>query len=565
MEKGKSLYNKFLLGAVMLPKPLYKKMGVNTVHLATILEMKLTLDDRKPSSLIQRKNPDDESGNRSLLAMFLMAIVGFMFVIPLIMITDPATALTGYYGMMMFFLAATLISDFTSVLIDVRDNAIILPRPITARTFLLSRLLHIVVYITKLMIPMTLAGFITIGIRYGIAAVFINLLLLPLVVLFTIFLVNAAYLVILNLSTPEKFKSIITGFQVGFAILTYAGYQILPRMMDKAIFESYVLPEKWWSLLIPSAWFARAFQVLWTLQGSMYQWLSFLLAMVIPLLCIWLVIRFFAPSFNRKLGLIAGSGGDGTPPIATQKTKQHWSDRLGQWLTRTKTEEVGFALTWKLSSRLRDFKLKTYPSMGYMLVLMVLFLMPRKSSSFEESIQRISQSRTIMLSIIYFVGLFMMQAVAYMRFTEKESATWMYYAQPIVKPGELIAGAVKAILFKFYIPFFALVAMILLALTGWKVLPDVLLGASNTFCIAYINILLTGRYLPFSQPVRNQQKGGRMINNLLIVFLLGLIVMAHYVLKFAPLVTWIAMLISIALTFFLDKKVRNLDWKSLQQ
>jgi hypothetical protein len=379
MASKRSVVNRFLLGLIMLPAPVYRRMGVNTSHLYQVLDMKLLLDDRRPNSLIRKNSNSEESGNKPLLAWFLMAFMGFIFIIPIITINDPITALTAYYGMLMFFLAATLISDFTSVLIDIRDNAIILPRPISDRTFLLSRLLHIIVYITKLIIPMTIAGFITIGIRYGIAAVLINLLLLPFVVMFTIFLVNAAYLVILKISTPEKFKSIITGFQVGFAILIYAGYQVLPRMMDRANLEGFALPEKWWTLLIPPAWFANAFSVLSRLDGSALQWFAASLALIIPIGSLWLIIRVFAPSFNRKLGMIAGSGSESSTPTASVGVKkQDWSASLAQRLTKSKVEEMGFSLTWNLSGRLRDFKLKTYPSLGYMVVLAVSFSCPEK-------------------------------------------------------------------------------------------------------------------------------------------------------------------------------------------
>lgn len=567
MASKRSVVNRFLLGLIMLPAPIYRRMGVNTSHLYQVLDMKLLLDDRRPNSLIRKNSNAEESSNKPLLAWFLMAVMGFIFIIPIITINDPVTALTAYYGMLMFFLAATLISDFTSVLIDVRDNAIILPRPISDRTFLLSRLLHIIVYITKLIIPMTIAGFITIGIRYGITAVLINLLLLPFVVMFTIFLVNAAYLVILKISTPEKFKSIITGFQVGFAILIYAGYQVLPRMMDRANLEGFALPEKWWTLLIPPAWFAHAFGVLKRLEGSSFQWFAAMLALLIPIGSLWLIIRVFAPSFNRKLGLIAGSGSESATPAASAGIrKKHWSASLAQRFSRTRVEEMGFSLTWNLSSRLRDFKLKTYPSLGYMVVLAVIFLMPRKNVSLEEALDNVYQSRGIMLSLIYFTGLFMLQALSYARFTEKESASWIFYAHPIDKPGEVILGSAKAILVKFYAPFVVIITIVLIALMGWKVLPEVLLGVANMLCMAFANILLVGKYFPFSRPLADQQKGGNMVNNLVIVFLLGTVVLIHYVLKFAPFwVTGVMIILASATAFMLSNRIRQLQWPQMSQ
>lgn len=556
-----------LLGLIMMPAPIYRKMGVNTAHLHNVLDMKLMLDDRRPNSMLRKNSNAEDQVDRPWLAWFLMAFMGLIFIIPIITINDPTTALTAYYGMLMFFLAATLISDFTSVLIDVRDNAIILPRPISDRTFLLSRLLHIIVYIAKLIIPMTIAGLVTIGVRYGIGAIVMNILLLPFLVIFTIFLVNAAYLVILKISTPEKFKSIITGFQVGFAILIYAGYQVLPRLMDRANLEGYTLPEKWWTLLIPPAWFANAFSAMWRLHGSALQWFAASLAVIIPIGSLWLIIRVFAPSFNRKLGLIAGSGSESSTPVASVGIrKKHWSASLAKLVTSSNVEGMGFSFTWNLSSRLRDFKLKTYPSLGYMVVLGVIFLMPRKNVSLEQALDNIYQSRGIMLSLIYFTGLFMLQAISYARFTEKESAAWIFHAQPIEKPGEIILGSSKAILIKFYAPFVVIITIVLVFLMGWKVLPDVILGVANMLCMAFANILLVGKYFPFSRPIADQQKGGNMVNNLVIVFLLGFVVLLHYLLKFTPAwLTWIVIALSTVTAFYLSNKVRHLKWQQLSQ
>jgi hypothetical protein len=567
MASKRSFLNRMLLGLIMMPAPIYRKMGVNTTHLHNVLDMKLMLDDRRPNSMLRKNSNAENQVERPWLAWFLMAFMGLIFIIPIITINDPTTALTAYYGMLMFFLAATLISDFTSVLIDVRDNAIILPRPISDRTFLLSRLLHIIVYIAKLIIPMTIAGLVTIGVRYGIGAIVMNILLLPFLVIFTIFLVNAAYLVILKISTPEKFKSIITGFQVGFAILIYAGYQVLPRLMDRANLEGYTLPEKWWTLLIPPAWFANAFSAMWRLHGSALQWFAASLAVIIPIGSLWLIIRVFAPSFNRKLGLIAGSGSESSTPVASVGIrKKHWSASLAKLVTSSNVEGMGFSFTWNLSSRLRDFKLKTYPSLGYMVVLGVIFLMPRKNVSLEQALDNIYQSRGIMLSLIYFTGLFMLQAISYARFTEKESAAWIFHAQPIEKPGEIILGSSKAILIKFYAPFVVIITIVLVFLMGWKVLPDVILGVANMLCMAFANILLVGKYFPFSRPIADQQKGGNMVNNLVIVFLLGFVVLLHYLLKFTPAwLTWIVIALSTVTAFYLSNKVRHLKWQQLSQ
>jgi len=64
----------------------------------------------------------------------------------------------------------TLIADFTAVLIDVRDNFIIIPKPINDKTFVLSRLLHIFIHLCKSVIPMCLPALIMLAVQNGFMA-----------------------------------------------------------------------------------------------------------------------------------------------------------------------------------------------------------------------------------------------------------------------------------------------------------------------------------------------------------------------------------------------------------
>ena len=149
-------------------------MGVNVNHLRAILQVKLMMDDRRPNTFKQIKQESNKMpvNFATIVTMVVMSLFGLLFVFPFFITSNTTTQFTLYFSMFIFFLAATLISDFTSVLIDVRDNQIILPKPISDKTFLLSRLLHIIIHISKLVIPLNLAGIITIGITKGVAAVF---------------------------------------------------------------------------------------------------------------------------------------------------------------------------------------------------------------------------------------------------------------------------------------------------------------------------------------------------------------------------------------------------------
>jgi ABC-2 type transport system permease protein len=63
-----NIINKFLLRAALLPKPLFKKMGIDVRHLKVILETKLLMDDRRPTTLHQaRANRKEKAVNMATL------------------------------------------------------------------------------------------------------------------------------------------------------------------------------------------------------------------------------------------------------------------------------------------------------------------------------------------------------------------------------------------------------------------------------------------------------------------------------------------------------------------
>lgn len=205
--------NQFFLRLILLPEKFYSKIGVNTNQLKSILNAKLLMDDRRPASLIasrKKQKQKKEISKATLTTMFVSVIMGCFFLFVFFLNTVVTAQLTFYFTYFMFMLVASLISDFTSVLIDVRDNYIILPKPVNDRTMLMARLLHIFIHICKLVVPMLLPGIIYMIIRFNIIAGLLLFFSGFITVIFSIFVVNAFYIFILRITRPEKFKSIIS-------------------------------------------------------------------------------------------------------------------------------------------------------------------------------------------------------------------------------------------------------------------------------------------------------------------------------------------------------------------
>ncbi len=92
------------------------------------------------------------------MTMFYFLFLGGVSLLLFLNFEILSTALALFLTIWVVILALTLISDFTDVLIDVRDNFILMPRPVNARILAVSRLLYIMIYLLRLLISFILPG-----------------------------------------------------------------------------------------------------------------------------------------------------------------------------------------------------------------------------------------------------------------------------------------------------------------------------------------------------------------------------------------------------------------------
>ncbi|HTN17738.1 MAG TPA: hypothetical protein VL092_08670, partial [Chitinophagaceae bacterium] len=229
--------NKFLLFLILLPKALWKGMGADVAHLKAILKVRLMLDDRRPIAMGRQQTKKKKPVRfMTALGVFLSMLIGFMYTFPL-HLDDRFMGLWLYFSVFLVMLSVMLITDFSTVLFDTRDKTILLPRPVNERTLLLSRLLHMFIYLFRIVLPMSLAGWVTFGLLEGWKAVLWFPFAIILLTIIALFLVNGAYLLVLRFSKPGKFKDIINYFQIAFSILFFACVYLLPRAVSEEGFQ----------------------------------------------------------------------------------------------------------------------------------------------------------------------------------------------------------------------------------------------------------------------------------------------------------------------------------------
>src|SRR5690625_3586793 len=128
----KQMNNFRSLKIVDLFRPLFEKINIDYPVMRKILQVKLTMDGRRVPTIFsgQTKKP---TGNQFLKSLGIHMLYS-LIIIPFVFMDNYMFQMGLIFGIAMFILMTSMIADFSSVLLDVRDNTILGTKPISSRT-----------------------------------------------------------------------------------------------------------------------------------------------------------------------------------------------------------------------------------------------------------------------------------------------------------------------------------------------------------------------------------------------------------------------------------------------
>ena len=485
-------------------KGIYTKMGVDYESMRLILSMKLTLDSRRTSTVMQNSNSggDKEDKNSFNKALIMYAIMGIFIGIITMFPFNIMYTYTIVFGMFMFFILTIFISDFSSVLLDVRDKNIIGTKGVDNKTINAAKLTHICYYIflTSLALSwLAIIGSFKSGILIGV----IFILELMVIDIFMVVITALLYLLILRFFDGEKVKDIINFVQIGLTIIMTISYQFLGRMFD-IVDINIVYKSNIWNLILPPMWFASPLHAINGGQINEIIIILIVLALIVPVIAISLYIKNtskFEDSLS-KLNIVKDS----------EKEKKHrLFYRIGKWTCRNNEEKAVYDLSSSIIKREREFKLMTYPSLGFNIVFPLLFIFMYSMDSISE-IKNISLHMS--LNIYWFI--FMVPTLLMtLQYSNDYKAAWIYETAYISDKSNVYKGAYKALLANILLPLYLFESIIFLVIFGIKVLP--ILITAFVFLLVFIVIehMLGKNTLPFTLKFGDVNKSQNLINTLL--------------------------------------------------
>ncbi len=533
----------------------FQAMGADYGQLRAIVQVKLMMDGRRSTTTLGQYGKKSAESNTNFIRMLaLYAFVGGVLSVGMLGHADKDklfAPLTFQFAYIMSLCSMTLISDFSSVMLDSADNLIILPRPVSSRTLWLARVIHITSYLLAIALSLSVGAVFVMASRFGPVAGFVFLGLSLLSAVLMVFLTNVVYLVLMRFVSEEKLREVINYFQIILAILFYGGYQLLPQLMGSDALLDKALMHQWWHYLVPPMWMAGAADGVVQLVFDQTHLLFTALAVIMPFGGLWVMSRFLTTNFTRQLGSIDQDSRP-TNPVSVTQSRSGWVERLAGWCTSNTLERAAFAFAWRITGRDRKFKLKTYPQLGFGLAYTAIM-----------SFQTGRASSFFYLFALYFAGLFVMVSQYQLSVSDNYRAAWVYGSTPIATPGNLLVGSLKALIIKLLTPFYLLLSAYMLYRFGTDKLGDVLLGFSNSLLMLVSSALLSTRFMPFSveQDAVNRSNTSR---SLLLTLVLGAVGGVHYGLALVPYGVWAALPVSAGVFWYLLRQYKQTTWSQVE-
>lgn len=517
---------------------LFTKFGVNYPVMRRILQAKFIMDQRRvPTIFSQSAKKKGKDQNYFIKSLWIYVLFGLLMIPFMVLGNNYIFQISIVFGILMFLVMTSMISDFSSVLLDVRDKQVLTTKPIERKTISMAKTIHVCIYLFFLSGAMILPSLIAGLIKHGIMFTFIFLVEIILIDMLIVVMTAMIYFLILKFFDGEKLKDIINYVQIGLSIMIAVGYQFVARSFDILNIDIVFVPS-WWQLFIPPIWYGAPFELLLNHNQSGFIIVLSLLALFVPLLSIGIYMKIM-PAFEKYLQKLSNHSGNDARP------KEKWKLWVMDILCTSKEEKVFYRFADHMMKNEREFRLKVYPSLGFSLVIPFIFIGNQLAfTSFEDILES-----NWYLSI-YFTTIVIPTAVMMIRYSGKYKGAWIYKTVPIHDLGTLFSGTIKAFLVKLYFPVLLLISIIFVLAFGIRIVPDLVIVFLGSLVFAFIcaKSLLTS--YPFSESFEDAQKdaGIRVLPFMLLIGVFYGIHLASLLVSWGP---WVYMAILLLVNIFI--------------
>jgi hypothetical protein len=540
-------------------KVIYEKLGVNYKTMRMILQIKLTMDGRRVSTVMRNnKKADDSKDKNNYLSLLTMNLFMSIF-IGLIMVSGMASmvATNIVIGINLFMMVSLMISDFSAVLLDVGEKNILLPKPIDSKTFNAAKTTHICIYLMGLSLSLNLIPLAFGTFKYG-PLFFVIFSIESILAVFIVIAVTALlYTLVLIFFDGEKLKDIINYFQILLAFVFAFGYQLVIRVFNPINMNSEYVP-KFWHALLPSMWFAAPFGIY--IDGNKQSFLIFLFALGVvgPIFLITIYIKAVVPYFEKNLQKLNENGGN------VSKTSENRKEFIARLVCRDKVEKSMFKFTQNMIATERNLKLKVYPTLAMAVFMPVLFIFMERGNgkSFMDNVQTGYGGK---IHLLMYMSIFLLCfCTAFINNSDSYKGAFIYKVLPIENPDIILKGAIKGTIFKLIIPLYILEATVFLILKGPTIIIDLIVMFLALLILSLVFFKLSNKAMPFSIKFATADSVKLIRPSIITSMLLGVFAIIHIVIRNNMVFVGIYAGVLLIVNVILWRISFKVSWKDIQ-
>lgn len=496
-------------------RKLFRGLGIDYDIMRKILQSKLTMDDRRIPTIFEGGNPENEN-NQFLKSLGIYALYGLILIPFNLMSGNTMIQMSLVFGIIIFILMTTMISDFSTVLLDLRDRFMLNTRPVNNRTIQTAKTIHVLIY----MVSIT-GAFVAIPVAVSLfsqgplfALLFVGSLIF--VGLFVVVATALLYLLVLKFFDGESLKDIINYVQIIMSIGIFLGYQLVGRSFEFTR-SGFIYQFDWWHLFIPAFWFGAPFELLLRENSSAPILILSIMALLVPVISVMMYVKMM-PSFERNLQKLL---------THSSRKKKKWRGFTELWakiVCRTKEEQAMFRFAGLMMEKDREFKLKVYPGLALSLFIPFLFVVNEISFS---SMEEVLSGNGFLA--IYFCNFMIPSIIQMLQYSGNYKASWIFGTAPIQHKASIYSATLKSFIVKLYLPVFLVVSIGFTWLFSISLIPQLII----VFLAGLVQTLVTYRLLdnnnyPFSRSFKFI-KEAKSAKSFLLALITGIFYGAHYI------------------------------------
>jgi len=532
-------------------------MGADYSQFIRILQLKLTMDNRRMKGLGVKSKQETE--NVLIKQSFMQIMFGIFFATFLMMIKSEFTYYYFAHTFVMSMMAMMIISEFTTILFDTSENVIIQPLPINGNTISLARNAHVFIYLSLMAFNLSVISIGMAIFKFDIVSALVFSFTIFMNVLFTLFLANILYLLIMRLASGEKLRNLLMYFQIVIAILFMLAYQFGLQMVDKTHIQNMILPVHWYTYLVPPAFFSGLIEALSSHIFDQQHLIFIAEALIIPSVAIYCTGKYLTPLFNQKLMDL--EQGDKVSKVKNEVSRESlWFKLMAALFIHRQEEKASFKLVWIMSGRERLFKQTLFPTFAY---IVIMFIVPFFKKSFD--INTLNQGYQYLLILYAFViiGASLSGSLMY---GNNQYASWFFKIVPLTSPACYFKGFIKAAFARFFIPFYTVLAVIICSIWGIKVVPDIIISLQAIYLFTIVFYYYQNASFPFATEKIASQGGATSFKIMGLMLLAAILGFSHYLLlKWIPYANLVFIPVYLIAIYYINRVFvyKKITWAKL--